>query len=246
MTAVHIGTMGWSYDFWKGRLYSKDAKPSDYLMEYSKHFNTVEADNTFYRVPSETTLSAWEEQTPGKFLFALKFPRMITHIRKLKNAEAASRVFLERARLLGKKLGPSLIQLPPNFGFERLNSLRDFLKKLPTGLRFAVEVRNPDLLTEQLYSLLHEKNVALAIVDGSFLPIVESITSDFVYVRWEGDRKKVAGTRGQVEVNRAPDIAEWAEKIRRFRDQNLDVFGYFSKYYSGYPPADVEQFLKLI
>lgn len=218
----------------------------EYLKEYAKHFDTVETDSTFYRIPPASAFSRWKRQTPDGFLFAMKFPRLITHIRKLENSEEASHVFLERARLLDEKLGPLLVQLPPNLGLEKLGSLKDFLKKLPTGLRFAVEVRNPGFLTEQLYSLLRDNNVALAIVDGSFLPVIDVITSDFVYLRWEGDRKQVTGTRGHVEIDRALDIATWAERVRSFIDRNLDVFGYFSKYYSGYPPADAEKLLKLI
>ncbi len=107
----------------------------------------------------------------------------------------------------------------------------------------AVEVRNKELLGKKLYSLLREANAALVLVDEPLVQPMEEITADFVYIRWEGERRKVKGTLGKVEVDRTEDTRKWAEKIQKFLDQPIEVFGYFSKYYSGYPPADVKQLL---
>ncbi len=246
MGKLHIGTMGWSYDFWVGNFYHKGLKATDFLAEYSKHFDTVEVDSTFYGIPYESTVIRWKDQTPSDFLFSLKFPKAITHEKMLKDCEEDVRRFIERISLLQGKLGPLLLQFPYGFKAEHLRVLNDFLPSLPKGHRFVVEVRNKKLLDDKLYSLLRENGVALAIVDHPFMPKLEATTADFAYIRWEGDRRKVKGTLGKVEVDRSNDTVTWTEKIKTFLDNSIEVFGYFSKYYSGHPPSDARQLLKLL
>ncbi|HVP40927.1 MAG TPA: DUF72 domain-containing protein [Candidatus Krumholzibacteriaceae bacterium] len=243
MDKLHVGTMGWSYDFWVGKLYPENTASKDFLAEYSRHFSTVEVDNTFYRIPSVDTVENWKAQASEGFLFSAKFPRVITHIKMLQNCQREVDVFLERISHLRDKLGPLLIQLPYSFKPEHFNLLHDFLTNLPKSYRFAVEVRNKKMLEEKLYALLRENRAALAWVDHPFMPEINVTTSDFVYIRWEGDRRKVNGTLGRIEIDRTDRIKKWAEKMRKFLDASLEVFGYFSKYYSGYPPTDVNQLL---
>lgn len=238
--------MGWSYDFWVGKLYPEDTAPSRLLTEYSKHFSTVEVDNTFYKIPSLKTVENWKAQTPEGFLFSAKFPRIITHIKMLQNCQREADVFLQRIIHLQDKLGPLLIQLPYNFKPENFDLLHDFLTRLPKGHRFVVEVRNKKMLDEKLYAVLKENSVALAWVDHPFMPEIDVTTADFVYIRWEGDRRKVNGTLGRIEIDKTDEIKKWVYKVRKLLELQLDVFGYFSKYYSGYPPADVEQLLSLV
>jgi uncharacterized protein YecE (DUF72 family) len=242
----HIGTMGWSYDFWNSNFYPTDAKPDSYLSEYAKHFRTVEVDNTFYRIPSEETVVRWRDQTPPEFLFSAKFPRRITHEKMLKDCEDTARFFLERVSLLEGKLGPLLLQFPYAFKLEHVDLLRDFLSTLPKTLELVVEVRNRKLLTEKLYSLLQENETALAIVEQPFMPTTEVMTSNITYVRLEGDRRKVNGTLGKVEIDRTDDIKKWAEKIKKWANSTSDVFVYFSKFYSGHPPTDAKQLATLL
>jgi uncharacterized protein YecE (DUF72 family) len=241
---VHIGTMGWSYGFWTGSFYPAGQKPEDYLAEYSKHFDTVEIDNTFYRIPYKSSVAKWRDETPARFIFSAKFPRIVTHVKMLKNCEEEVHEFVERMKQLQDKLGPLLLQFPPKFGIKDISLLKDFLPSLPKGYRFALEVRNKGLLSEKLYSLLKENKVALALLDSPAIPPIEEVTADFVYIRWEGDRKKLDGTLGKVEVDRREDIKKWASKIRQLLDLSVEVFGYFSKFYSGYPPSDAKELLK--
>jgi uncharacterized protein YecE (DUF72 family) len=124
--------------------------------------------------------------------------------------------------------------------------LNDFLPSLPKGYRFVVEVRNKNLLDDNLYSLLRKNGVALAIVDHPFMPKLDATTADFTYIRWEGDRRKMKGTLGEVKVDRNNDIMAWAKKIKTSLDNSMEVFGYFSKYYSGHPPSDAKQLLKFL
>jgi uncharacterized protein YecE (DUF72 family) len=243
---AHIGTMGWSYRFWTGSLYPEGLKPKEFLTEYARHFNSVEVDNTFYRTPSSSTVKAWKEQTPEGFRFSAKFPRLITHVKTLQNCEKEVDRFLSSMSQLQDKLGPLLLQFPGTFGPRQLHLLQDFLPSLPRSFRYAVEVRNKNMATEKLHSILRQNGVASALTSQPSFSLTEATTADFAYVRWEGYRRKVTGTLGKTEVDKTEDTRKWAEQITGLLGQGFEVFGYFSKYYSGYPPGDAEQFLRFL
>jgi len=243
MNSLHIGTMGWSYDFWVRKLYPEGTVSTDFLFEYSKHFNSVEIDSTFYRIPSQETVTKWKEQTPEGFLFSAKFPRIVTHVKMLQKCEHEVNVFIERISRLEDKLGPLLLQFPSSFKPEHIPLLRDFLPTLPEEHRYVVEVRNRKLLEDSFYLVLKENRAALALVDSPFMPSIEVTPADFAYIRWEGDRRRVNGQLGQIEVDRTNSIKEWAKKIKALLGASQDVFGYFSKYYSGYPSNDANELL---
>lgn len=241
MGKLYLGTIGWSYDFWKGNFYPNKTPSKKYLPYYATRFNTVEVDSTFYRIPAEQTVVNWKQQTPDGFLFSLKFPQVITHVKMLKDCQNETNLFLERANLLGTKLGPLLLQFPPSFRAEHFPDLEAFLRKLPTQHRYVVEVRSKDWLNQTYYSLLTAYNVAAAWVDSPIMPQNNQVTTDFLYIRWEGDRQKVNGTIGKIEANKKEELATWADKIKPFLNNQVDVFGYFGKYYSGHPPSDIEK-----
>jgi uncharacterized protein YecE (DUF72 family) len=237
--------MGWSYSFWRRNFYPENLSSKEFLAYYATQFNTVEVDSTFYRIPRKQSVVDWKQQTPRGFLFSLKFPKIITHVKMLRNCQEEARVFLERVELLQEKLGPLLLQFPFSFGNEHVFILREFLDTLPKKYRYVVEVRNRKLLNDSFYSILRNNNVALAWVDSPLMPLINEVTSDFIYIRWEGDRKSVSGTLGRIEVDRATHIKLWTDKIKHFLDNQTEIFGYFSKYYSGYPPTDVRELLRL-
>jgi len=239
MRNLHLGTIGWSYNFWKGSFYPSKTASKDFLAYYATQFNTVEVDSTFYRNPTAQAVTNWKNQTPDSFMFSMKFPGVITHVKMLKDCQRETNFFLERTKLLGEKLGPLLLQFPPNFGVDHLPDLADFLKRLPKPNRYVVEIRDQAWLNTDFYSLLRASNVALAWVDSSNMPKTSEVTSDFLYLRWEGNRKKVKGTLGKIEVETGDSLRLWSEKIRPFLNSGMHFFGYFSKYYSGYPPSDV-------
>jgi uncharacterized protein YecE (DUF72 family) len=164
----------------------------------------------------------------------------------LQNCQREVDVFLERIAHLQDKLGPLLIQLPYNFKPENFKLLHDFLNDLPKSYRFVLEVRNKKMLEEKLYTVLRENRVALAWVDHPFMPEIYMTTADSAYIRWEGDRRKTNGTLGKIEIDKTDRTKKWADKVKKLLESSQDVFGYFSKYYSGYPPADVEQLLSLL
>jgi uncharacterized protein YecE (DUF72 family) len=238
MGNLHLGTIGWSYNFWKGSFYPNKTASKDFLAYYATRFDTVEVDSTFYRIPTLQAITNWKNQTPRGFTFSLKFPRKITHFKMLKDCQAETSFFLDKAKLLGEKLGPLLLQFPPNFGVEHLPDLAIFLKNLPKN-RYVVEVRDEAWLNADFYSLLRGNNAALAWVDSPSMLQTSEVTSDFLYLRWEGDRKKVIGMLGEVEADTHESLRSWADKIKPFLNSQMQVFGYFGKYYSGYPPSDI-------
>jgi len=234
--------MGWSYGFWIGSLYPEGTRPEKFLDEYAKHFDSVELDSTFYRIPSAKTVKIWEGETPEGFLFSAKFPRIVTHVKMLRDCQGEVETFISRMANLHDKLGPLLLQFPSTFGSKNLPVLREFLQTLPKGYRYAVEVRNKGMVGQELISVLKERDAALVLVDERLLE--EKAAADFVYVRWEGDRREVNGTLGRTEVDRTKDIEGWAARLKKLLDHRIEIFGYFSKYYSGYPPGDAERMLK--
>lgn len=241
MSKLHLGTIGWSYNFWKGTFYPAKSTSKDFLAYYASQFNTVEVDSTFYRIPTQQTVQNWVAQTPEDFLFALKFPQLITHIKMLKNCQPETEAFLNRVALLGQKLGPLLIQFPPTFTAQHFADLADYLRKLPKNHRYVVEVRDKSWLTPEFFSLLSENGIALAWADSALMAEVREITGAFLYMRWEGDRARVVGTLGKIEADKTADRARWGEILKPYLER-IDVFGYFAKYYSGFPPHDIKSF----
>jgi uncharacterized protein YecE (DUF72 family) len=242
MENLYLGTIGWSYNFWKGKFYPNKTASKDYLAYYATQFNSVEVDSTFYRYPTKKTVENWKQQTPENFRFSLKFPQIITHVKKLKDCQFETGVFLDRISLLGEKLGVLLLQFPPDFGVERLPDLESFLQKLPSQHIYAVEIRNKSWLNKTFFSVLQKSKIALAWADSYLMAPINEVTSNFLYFRWEGDRKKVNGTLGRIEAERGEDLKLEAEKIKPLLGK-MEVFGYFGKYYSGYPPSDVAKML---
>lgn len=157
----------------------------------------------------------------------------------LKGTQRETEVFLKRINLLGEKLGVLLLQFPPNVAADHLSDLETYLEQLPKNHRYVVEVRNESWLKEEFYSVLRKNMVALAWTDNPLLAQVRVVTAGFLYVRWEGDRKKIVGTLGKTEVDRKSDLRLEAKKLKPYIEQGTEVFGYFSKYYSGYPPDDI-------
>ncbi len=144
-----LGCPFWSFADWRGSLYSRDARPADFLAQYARVFNTVEGNTTFWSVPSAQSVARWRDAVPDGFRFCLKLPREITHERMLVGTAAELTGFLRRVEPLGERLGPFLIQLPPAFGPDRLSDLTAFLDRLPTEFSWALECRHPSFYSEE-------------------------------------------------------------------------------------------------
>src|SRR3712207_6270010 len=162
---LYLGTSGWSYADWEGTLYPEGLPAASRLAEYVKSYATVEIDSSFYGTPRRSTVQNWREIAPDGFLFAAKFPQEVTHERNLISSEAETESFISTMDELGDRLGPLLLQLPPSFTVEGMGVLEDFLKGLPEGFRYAVEVRHRSWLGSDLPEMLRERGVALTLID---------------------------------------------------------------------------------
>src|SRR5580693_719630 len=204
MADIRIGTSAFTAAGWPGTFYPEGLPEREYLTYYATRFDTVEIDSTFYRTPALTTVQGWYSKTPKGFLFAAKVPQRITHEKVLVDCEEEFSEFLKVMDALGEKLGPLLFQ----FGYfnkkaflgvnDFLARLVPFLNKLPKGYRFALEIRNKNWLVPAFVDALRERQIALALIDQSWMPRpeqwfgrIDPITADFAYVRWLGDRKGI-------------------------------------------------------
>jgi uncharacterized protein YecE (DUF72 family) len=229
--------MGWSYKFWVGKLYPEDTKPTEYLTEYAKAMNSVEVDATFYRIPSVSTVEAWREAVPEGFRFAAKFPQTVTHAPRLIYDAEKLDFFLHHIEAFGSKLGPLLLQFPPSLK-PAYPALNDLLEAIPKNRLIATEFRNKHWFTEETYKMLRDHGVALASTNREGVPEVD--TAEFAYIRWEGDRRVVVAERGEVQVDRSAETVGWVSMMKKHLEARRDIYGYFSKFYSGYPPSDVK------
>lgn len=240
---IRLGTSGWSYDDWIGSFYPSGTPAARYLSVYAQHFNTVEIDSTFYRAPSQAMIDAWRTRTPDEFVFAVKVPRSITHDAQLVDVAAELDAFAHAMRQLGAKCGPLLFQFAPSFTAERWNDLAALVPRLPTDLRWAIEVRHTSWLQEPLYDLLRAHNVALAHVDLPWMPRTLPVTADFAYIRWLGDRRQIADDFSHVRpgFERSDDLDWWTRQIRRLNERGVAVFAYAINHYQGHSPATLRE-----
>lgn len=239
---IYIGTQGWNYDAWVGPFYPINTRPADFLSVYSRAFNTVEVDSTFYGIPAATTLEGWTNRTPPGFIFSLKMPQEVTHEQRLRNSTGASQLFFERVRELGPKLGPILVQLGPDFLPNELPALVDFIGRVPSDIQFAVEFRHRGWINEGVLALLRERNIALALVEGRWIPrktmlsLASRPTADFVYVRWMGPNRDLVDY-SRVQVDRTHEIDAWIETMLAVAGEVKAVFGYVANTFTGHSPA---------
>jgi uncharacterized protein YecE (DUF72 family) len=252
--AIRIGTQGWNYAAWVGPFYPRGTRASEFLAAYARAFAVVEVDSTFYAVPDANAVRGWMERTPAGFTFALKMPRDVTHELRLRNADAVAHEFLERARELGPKLGPILLQMGPDFAPEDLPALEQFVLNLPHDLRFAVELRQSRWMRSNvlpyLLELLAGHGIALALSDGrwirreTMLELVERPTADFLYVRWMGPDRAITDY-SRVQFDRSAEIRAWAEVLKRAANTK-EIYGFFNNHFAGHSPANARAMQRLL
>jgi uncharacterized protein YecE (DUF72 family) len=209
---VRAGTSGFSYREWKGSFYPDDLSNDAMLGYYAERFGTVEINNTYYRMPSESLLEGWAEQVPESFRFVLKANRQITHFKRLKpEAVEPMEYFWSKATTLQQRLGPILVQLPPNFKKD-VDRLREFLAAIPDGVRPAFEFRHDSWHDDAVFATLSDASAALVIAqtEDSETPLVA--TADWGYLRL----RKVDYGPGEVEG--------WAEKVAAQEWEEAYVF----------------------
>jgi uncharacterized protein YecE (DUF72 family) len=200
------GTSGYSYKEWLGPFYPEKLPATAMLRYYAEHFATVEINNTFYRMPSESILARWEEEVPDNFAFTLKAPRRMTHVKRLHDVASEVTEFLRRAAALGNKLGVLLFQLPP-FLKKDVARLRDFLGTLPSDSRVAFEFRNASWHDEEVYEALRSRGAILCVTDTDEGDTPFVATSDCGYVRLRRTHYDDDGLRAWVERIAAQRLA---------------------------------------
>lgn len=263
---VRIGTSGWSYPDWVGPFYPDGTARGGFLAEYTASFPVVEVDSTFYAVPSARTVEGWARNTPDGFRFALKVPGAVTHgasgeryraDRVLVDEEGVLDSYFQALSVLGEKAAIVLFQFP----YFRVREMRvdDFLARLervldrvPSGWRYAVEIRNKGWLGEPLLSLLREHRVAAVLIDHPWMPPPRAqlergmVTTDFSYIRLLGDRyaiEKKTTSWGAIVEDRSERIGEWAEVILEIaRSAGLSaVWTFINNHFAGHGPASCRE-----
>jgi uncharacterized protein YecE (DUF72 family) len=225
---VRIGCSGWNYASWKDEFY--EGKPARlWLQHYARYFDTVEVNNTFYRLPLQTSVARWVEETPPNFVFAVKASRYLTHVKRLTELGSGVQRYYERLEPLVRspKLGPVLWQLPPNFRRDD-ERLRAALIALPEG-RHCFEFRDASWFVAPVYELLREHGAALVIGDRPEVKEFQTyeLTTDWSYVRFH------YGSRGRGGNYSRSELEEWARRFEDWR-REVEIFAYFNNDWEAY------------
>jgi len=247
---LYIGCSGWSYEGWKGNFYPKDMESKDYLSYYSKFFKFVEVDSTYYHIPSRSSVRGWKDKTPEDFKFSLKFPKVITHEKKLEDViKPLSILFYSLEPLIEKTL-TLLIQLPPFLSEKKgFSPLQYMVRYLDKRFRYSLEVRHSSWFNDNVYNLMKENNISLVWSIRDKLQTPSMITSDQVYLRFIGDRSISEKDFGKIVKDRRKEMFDYVKKIRETQNEDSstrDVLIAFNNHFAGFGPQSVNDFLKLM
>lgn len=228
--AYRIGTSGWVYPHWKGRFYPKDVPQRLWFQHYAAHFDTVEVNNTFYRLPTEETVARWQNQAPDGFVYAVKASRFLTHIKRLHDLEGPFKRFMDLVTVLRDHLGPILFQFPESFHRTEANleRLRTFFALIPPKPPFVLEFRHKSWFRDDVYALMHHYGVGLCIASDPKRPTDFRATSQVVYVRFHGPKGK--RYRGNYPESQ---LREWAERIAELA-RGKSAYVYFNNDWNAY------------
>jgi uncharacterized protein YecE (DUF72 family) len=228
---LYVGTSGYSYKEWKGSFYPKDRPNTQMLRHYGEHFRTVEINSTFRGMPAASVLQGWAGDVPAEFQFAIKAPQRITHIKRLKDVGELVAQLFDVAGVLKGRLGPVLVQLPPNFKKDAPR-LRDFLAVLPPRRRVAFEFRQASWFDDEVYDLLRRRRAALCVADADKLTVPFVATADWGYLRLRRDTYSAAALR------------TWATRVRK--QVWTDAFVFFKHDDAGRGPVMAAKFLEMV
>jgi uncharacterized protein YecE (DUF72 family) len=251
----HIGCSGWSYTAWLGPFYPSRLENTDWLRYYSQVFDYVEIDSSFYRMPSKFMVSNWTKRTPDNFRFTAKFPKVITHDKHLVDVNEEVYTFLENMEPLQEKTLALLIQLPPSMEImQGLVGLKELLPYLDRNFRYAVEVRHPSWFQDLAYNFFTDNEICMAWSQLAHLRIPPIVTTDFLYVRFIGDRSIDEKDFGKIQKDRVLEMKRWAREIKkaetgkirgRRKDVNLAMIA-ANNHYAGFGPGTANLFRKMV
>ena len=233
-----MGTSGWQYAHWKRVFYPEKLPQRAWLQHFAERFQTVEVNNTFYNLPERSVFEHWRRGSPRDFIFALKMSRFLTHLKRLHDPEEPVHRFMQRARGLGPKLGPVLIQLPPRF-HQNVELLAATLRLFPSSVRLSVEFRDETWFTAETRALLEQHGAALCLADTPRRKQPMWRTASWGFVRFhEGQGPHAPGYERDV-------LRRWVQRIGETWTRESDVYVYFNNDAAGYAIRDAIAFAEL-
>lgn len=235
---ILVGTSGWQYASWKGLFYPPDVPQVRWLEHYTQHFRTVELNNSFYRLPKREQFESWRDRTPDDFVLVVKASRYLSHIKRLREPDEPVRRFVEAARGAGPKLGPVLVQLPPDMRVElgRLRETLDVFAEVAPEMRLTFEPRHDSWFTDDVLSLLRERDVALCLADGTRRTTPLHRTASWGYIRFHD------GTDDPRPCYTDEALAGWAERLASLFTPHDEVYAFFNNDPRGCAVRDAARF----
>jgi uncharacterized protein YecE (DUF72 family) len=251
----HIGCSGWSYSAWLGPFYPSKLENSDWLRYYSQIFDYVEIDSSFYRMPNKYMVKNWATKTPDNFRFTAKFPKVITHDKHLVDVNEEVYTFLSNMEPLQKKTLALLIQLPPSMQImPGLQGLKELVRLLDGRFRYAVEVRHPSWFQDLAYNFFANNDICMVWSQLAHMSTPPIVTTDFLYVRFIGDRSIYERDFGKIQKDRVLEMKQWADEIKgvksrkergRRKEVNLAMIA-ANNHYASFGPGTANLFRKMV
>ena len=251
----HIGCSGWSYTAWLGPFYPSKLENTDWLRYYSQIFDYVEIDSSFYRMPNKFMVKNWAKKAPDNFRFTAKFPKIITHDKHLVDVNEEVCTFLNNMEPLQEKTLALLIQLPPSMEImPGLEGLKELLPYLDVRFRYAVEVRHPSWFQDLAYNFFTDNDICMAWSQLAHLITPPIVTTDFLYVRFIGDRSIDEKDFGKIQKDRILEMKRWANEIKKaetgkIRGRRKEVYLAMiaaNNHYAGFGPGTANLFRKTV
>jgi uncharacterized protein YecE (DUF72 family) len=236
---IRIGCSGWQYRHWRGRFYPRDLPTDQWLEHYAANFDTVELNNSFYRLPGADVFAAWGRRVPPGFCFAVKASRYLTHLKRLREPREPLDRLWSRATKLGGHLGPMLYQLPPRWDRD-LDRLRAFVDALPENRKQAIEFRDPSWHHPDVYDILAQAGIALCLHDMPGSATRPVPIGPFAYVRFHGVGGRYRGAYSDVALR------TWGRRLRTWADAGRACFVYFNNDGGGHAPRDAARLRELV
>ena len=249
-----IGCSGWSYTAWKGPFYPPNLESSEWLRYYSQKFDYVEIDSSFYKIPNQFMIKNWDRKTPDNFRFAAKFPKIITHDKHLVDVKEEVELFLKVMEPLREKTLALLIQLPPSMEIiPGLEGLRQLVPLLDSKFRYAVEVRHQSWFQDLAYNFFANNNLCMVWSQLAGIRTPPIVTTDFLYVRFIGDRSIDENNFGKIQKDRVLEMSKWARRVKRVEEEKKKENKELSlamiaanNHYAGFGPGTANMFRKMI
>ena len=241
---LRVGCSGWGYEAWLGAFYPKGLANKDFLKTYSRVFDLVEIDSSFYRTPSPAMCADWYRQTPPGFIFAAKWPKRITHDHKLRNVADSMDYFYRSVGQLKEKLGPLCVQLPPSLKYEKdREALRDFVLRFDKRYPHAIEFRHRSWFRPDVYALLRDSGVCMVWATTQYLDTPPEVTADYVYLRMIGDRELTEF--GTIQRDKGEEMRAWYGEIGKTQGKARGALVFFNNHYAGFGPGSANEFRRL-